>query len=339
MTDTRRQANAERGPAALATLATPMSVRVAATLRLADHLAPGPRTAAQLAAATGTHAPTLDRLLRHLCTLGLLHHDTPGHYRLTADGEPLREDHPGALRARLALDGPEGLADLSFIHLLHTVRTGEPAFPRQYGHTFWEHLAEDDALTAAFHHRMGRAVDTLAPAVAAAYDWAPLEHVVDVGGGNGSLLTALLLRCPRLRGTVLDLPDAAPAAERAFADAGVAPRAAFVAGSFFDPLPPGAPAYVLSAVLHNWGDDDARAILRRCAEAAGHEGRVLVIEKSAPAGGAPGTEEDLRMLAYFGARERGSDEIRRLAATAGLTATGVHPAGPVAVVELRGART
>ncbi|MEV4442605.1 methyltransferase [Streptomyces sp. NPDC049577] len=183
-------------PAALAGLATPMAVRVAATLRLADHLAAGQRTAAQLAAATATDTGTLDRLLRHLCTIGLLRRDGPDGYRLTEDGEPLRERHPGGLRARLALDGPEGMADLSFVHLLDTVRTGRAAFPRTYGRTFWEHLAADASLAGAFHHRMGLAVETLAPAVAAAYDWAALGRVTDVGGGNGSLLTALLRRFP-----------------------------------------------------------------------------------------------------------------------------------------------
>ncbi|WP_017537096.1 methyltransferase [Nocardiopsis halophila] len=328
--------NAERAEAelnALASLATPMAVRVAATLRLADRIGGGALTAAEAARAAGADTGTLDRLLRHLCTAGVLHRDGEGRYSLTPVGEVLRADHPSGARARLDLEGAEGSADLSLTELLHAVRTGGPAFDRYHGRPFWRHLDADPALAASFHHRMGTAVGQDAPAIVSAYDWGSLGRVVDVGGGNATLLIALLRAYPGLRGAVVDLPGGVEEARRGLAAAGLRDRGEAVAGSFFEPLPAGAGGYLLSAVLHNWGDGDARAILRRCAEAAGARGRVFVIEKLGPDGRAPSTEADLRMAAYFGGRERDRDEIGELAASAGLAAVAVHAAGANAVVE------
>jgi hypothetical protein len=184
---------------------------------------------------------------------------------------------------------------------------------------------------------MGCDVAMEAPPIVSTYDWGSLGHVVDVGGGNGSLLIALLKAYPRLHGTVVDLPGAAHAAREAFAAAGLGDRADAVAGSFLDPLPPGAGGYLLSAIVHNWDDEAARAILRRCAEAAGGEGRVFVIERIGPDGESPSTTRDLRMLAYFNGRERRVSDLAELAADAGLRIAAVHAAGPSAVVELAAA--
>jgi hypothetical protein len=136
-----------------------------------------------------------------------------------------------------------------------------------------------------------------------------------------------------LRGTVLDLPGAAEAARKVLTAAGLADRGDAIASSFFDPLPPGAGGYLLCAVLHDWDDGAARAILRRCAEAAGTDGRVFVVEKLVTDADAR-TEMDLRVLAYFGGRERGVAELATLAAAAGLRVAAMHPAGATPVVEL-----
>jgi hypothetical protein len=318
----------------MADLATPMAVRVAATLRIADQIAQGRRTAAELASAVGAHADTLDRVLRHLVTAGVLTRDEAGQYALTVRGEALREDHPHGLRARLDIQGPLGRADLSYIQLLHTVRTGEPGYPAQFGRSFWEDLSSDPALGAAFDARMGSDVAAEAPDIVAACDWGSLGHVVDVGGGNGTLLIALLRAYPALRGTVVDLPGAAAAARKALAEADLAGRADAVAGSFFDPLPPGAGGYLLSAVLHNWDDPPAGAILRRCAQAAGAVGRVFVIERIRADGGVWSTARDLQGLAYFGGRERTLARLTALAGDCGLRAASVHSAGVNSIVEL-----
>jgi DNA-binding transcriptional ArsR family regulator len=317
---------------AMADLATPMAVRVAATLRLADHVMGGRRTASELAEATGVDADALDRVLRHLVTAGVLGRDQSDRYVLTAQGQALQDDHPAGMRAMLDLEGAIGRADLSFVQLLHTVRTGEPAFPAQFGRSFWDDLAADPTRSASFDAQMAADVEVWAPDIVAAYDWGSLGHLVDVGGGNGALLIAMLHRHPDLRGTVLDLPGAAEAARTALTAAGLADRSDAVAGSFFDPLP-GAGGYLLCAVLHDWDDAPARAILRRCGQAAGTDGRVFVVEKLVTDTDHR-TEMDLRVLAYFGGRERDIAELTALAAAAGLRVAAVHPAGATPVVEL-----
>jgi O-methyltransferase domain len=318
---------------AMADLATPMAVRVAATLRIADHITRGRQTAPELAEATGADADALDRVLRHLVTVGVLGRDQSHRYVLTAPGQALRDDHPAGMRAMLDLETAIGRADLCLVQLLHTVRTGQPAFPAQFGRSFWDDLAADPTRSASFDAQMGADVAAWAPDIVAAYDWGSLAHVVDVGGGNGALLAALLREHPALRGTVLDLPGAAEAARKALTTAGLADRGDAVAGSFFDPLPPGAGGYLLCAVLHDWDDEPARAILRRCAEAAGTDGRVFVVEKLVTDTDRR-TEMDLRVLAYFGGRERDIAELTALAAAAGLRVAAVHPAGATPVVEL-----
>ncbi|MFF7651764.1 methyltransferase [Streptomyces sp. NPDC007983] len=263
---------------AAADLVTPMSVRVAATLRLADHIAAGTRTTKELAATVDADQDTLARLLDHLVTAGVLSHEATGTYGLTDLGDHLRDDHPDAIRAWFDMEGAIGHADLCFVELLHTVRTGEPAFPRRYDRTFWEELSADDRRAESFDALMGARLVAEAPAVAAAYPWDSLGHVVDVGGGDGSLLIAILRAHGDLRGTVVDLAGPAARAERAIAEAGLAHRAEAETGSFFDALPPGAGGYVLSSILHNWDDASAARIVRRCAEAASGTGKVLVVD-------------------------------------------------------------
>ena len=185
---------------------------------------------------------------------------------------------------------------------------------------------------------MGVDVSADAPEIAAGYDWGALGHLVDVGGGNGTLLAAILRHHPTLRGTVFDLPATAEAARTALASAGLADRADVVGGSFFEPLPPGAGGYLLSAIVHDWDDASARTILSRCAEAAGQAGAVFVVEKIGADGASLRTGMDLRMLLYFGGKERSVDQLAALAAEAGLRLVAVHAAGPMAIVELRAGR-
>jgi predicted O-methyltransferase YrrM len=169
----------------------------------------------------------------------------------------------------------------------------------------------------------------------AGYDWGSLGWLVDVGGGNGTLLIALLNSCPTLRGTVLDREENISDAREALAAAGLADRGEAVAGSFFDPLPAGAGGYLLSLILHDWADEPAGTILRRCAEAAGESGRVLVVERTGADGESPHTGMDLRMLAVYGGKERRVAELTGLAEDAGLALVAVHPAGAYSIVELR----
>lgn len=319
---------------AMADLVTPMAVRVAATLRIADRVTQGLRTAPELAAAVDADRDALDRLLRHLTAVGVLDRDGSGRYGLTGLGAVLRDDHPDGVRAVLDLEGAVGRADLCFVELLHVVRTGEPGFPVHFGRPFWDDVTADPARAASYAKEMGSDVAAWAPHVLSACDWGSLGHIVDVGGGNGTLLIALLRAHPDLEGTVVDLPDTAEAARAALRAAGLGERGAAVAGSFFDPLPAGAGGYVLCAILHDWDDEAAEAILRRCGEAAGTDGGIFVVEKIGADGETLQTAMDLRVLAYFGGRERGVADLTALAARSGLNVAGIHPAGPLAVVEM-----
>jgi len=306
---------------AIADLFTPMAVRVAATLRLADHIAEGADSLAALAQRTDSDPDALGRLVDHLVSVGALQRRGTGTLSLTDLGEQLREGHPGDGRAWLDIEGPVGRAELSALHLLDTVRTGRPAYPLIYGRGFWEDLAAQPALAEAFDTLMASRLRNELSLIAAGYDWGTLGHVIDVGGGNGTLLAAILTAHPGLRGTLVELAGPAGTAGRTLADAGVAERCEIVAGSFFEQLPEGADAYLLSGVLHDWDDAHALQILRRCAAAAGPTGRVLVIEdgllEDVAASGLR-TEMDLRMLAYTGGRERTLGDLELLAANAGL---------------------
>ncbi len=317
------------GIADRADLITPMAIRVAATLRLADHLAAGKRTAAELAAAAGADADAVGRLMRLLVAQGIFGEG----FSLGPHGRELLDG--AGLRSRLDTESALGRADLAFAYLLDTVRTGEPVYERAWGRSFWDDAA-DPARAAAYDAHMGHDAAGWAVDVLTACDWGRFGDVVDVGGGDGSLLAALLAAHPEMRGTVLDQPGTAERARSKLAVHG--DRAMAVAGSFFDPLPPGADAYLLCAILHDWPDDDATRILRRCAEAAGADGRVLVVERTGPGGGAPSTVMDLRMLVMFGGRERTAAAIGALGAAAGLELVAAHQSDDISVVELRRTR-
>jgi hypothetical protein len=322
----------------MAHLGTPMAIRVAATLRLADHIAAGVTSPTALAETTGTDPDALARLLRYLADRGVFERDASGRYALTALGTALRADHPGGQRAGLDIENIIGRAELAFVELLHSVRTGEPAFPVHFGHSFWDDLDAAPDRKQAFNERMAVEVAERVEAVRHCYDWGSLGHLVDVGGGNGSLLTALLVAHPRLRGTVVDQAGTVDAARATMAAAGVADRGDAVAGDFFAPLPvAGAGAYLLSLVIHDWADEPSVSILRRCAEAAGPGGSVFVLEKIGADGESPHSGMDLRMLVYYGGKERGVVELSELAEKAGLATVAVHPAGGYALLELKAA--
>jgi SAM-dependent methyltransferase len=325
---------AQRGVWDMGDLITPMAIRVAATLRVADHVDAGRTTARQIARAERVDPVILDRVLRHLVAAGVFTRDDAGEYGLSPVGEELRDDHPDGERRRLDVTEAVGRADLSIIHLLHCVRTGEPAHPILFGRQFWDDLAGDNGLADSFARQMTVDVSEDAKQIVPAYDWGSLGHVLDVGGGNGALMIALLKAFPSLRGTVLDLPEAAAGARQALAAAGLDGRCDVVVGSFFDALPPGADCYVLSAIVHDWSDEPATAILRRCAEAAEADGRVFVIEKIGADGETIRTGMDLRVLAYMAGKERGVTELTRLAAEVGLRAAAAHPAGTLTILEL-----
>ncbi|WP_436497361.1 methyltransferase [Actinokineospora sp. HUAS TT18] len=296
----------------MAGLATPMTLRVAVTLGLPDRLRES-ATADQLAADLDLAPVALQLLLNHLLTLGIIE-QTPTGYRTTDLGATLRTDADNGLTNFLHLDMAGGRAELAFVELLHSVTTGQAGYTRRYGVDFWADLAEQPHLRASFDQQMTDRFRSQLPSIVAGYDWGRFTTIVDVGGGNGTVLAAILAAHPGTRGHLVDLDPTATEAARLFSARDLDAQA--TAGSIFDPLPAGADAYLLSDILHNWDDEHAHRILARCAEAVDSTGCILVVE---PVGGRmAATEFDLAMLAIFGGRERTVDEFRALASVHGL---------------------
>lgn len=291
---------------ALAELATPMSIRVAATLGLAERAGAG-ATAEQLAAETATSAPALRRLLDHLVTVGVFEQDGD-RYRPTDLGNQMIEFKP-----LLDINRAGGRSELAFVELLATITTGESAYTHRYGRDFWDDLDVNPDLRRSFDAQMAWRFRAQLPQIAERFDWSRFPRIVDLGGGDGNLLTAILRAHPSVRGEVLDYRDSAAAALERFAAAGVSDRAGAITGSFFDPLPAGADAYVLCDILHDWDDDHVRKILTQCRNV---NATVVVIE--AVRGLGASTAVDLWMLTCLGGRERTIDELSTLASECGL---------------------
>ncbi|MFG2822240.1 methyltransferase [Kitasatospora sp. NPDC048365] len=310
------------------------AIAVAAELRLADLLDAHPgATAAQLAAGTGTHAESLGRLLRYLASLGLLtrHDGDDGHdgdpgdvgYRLTATGRLLHADTPESLRPLALLYG--GTFYQSFGHLRHAVRTGEEAFAELFGEHHFPYFARKPESADLFDRAMAASARMFGP-VAELVDFSAAELVVDVAGGNGTLLGRVLRAAPHLRGLLLERPHAIEAARTALGAAGVADRCAFVAGDFTASVPAGGDVYILSRVLHDWDDRRCAEILGRVADAMAPGSELLVVERLLPADDSPSLAVawDVHMLCNVGGRERTEAHYARLLADAGFDLVARH---------------
>lgn len=295
---------------------------VLAALRLPDRLAAGPATAAELAAASDVDRTALGRLLAALAGAGVLTEPAPGTYGLTPAAQFLRSDVPGSVHANAVLYGEEVYR--CFGELLPAVRAGRPAFPDCYGMPFYDYLAEHPDTADTFNAAMGQRVP---PALSAAV-LSGVDRVVDVGGGNASLLARVLTEHPRLRGTLLELPEAARQARGLLAAAGVLDRVDVVEGSFFDEVPGGADLYVLSRVLHNWDDANALRLLGTVRRAMPPAARLVVLEGLLPEAGAdrPAGRRldanrtrmvDLLMLVVLEGHDRTAAECHALLSTAG----------------------
>lgn len=299
---------------------TPWALRAVATLGVPDLLADGELGVAELARRTGVVPDALCRVLRLLTARGVFTEPTADVFGPTSLSRLLESGgRPMSLRPWLDLDGAIGRGDRACVHILEALRTGRPVYERVYGRPVWEDLAADPALTASFDTAMAARAAALAPAVAAGYDWSAARHVLDAGGGTGTVLAEVLRAHPHLRGTLLDRAPAVTAARAGWGGTAEGRRCAFTAGSFFDALPPGADVILLANVVHDWPDEHAEVLLRRCAEALPPGGHVLIAEHLRGADtGAGLLELDLLMLLVYGGRERDADEFRELGERAGL---------------------
>jgi hypothetical protein len=309
------------------------AVYAVAELRIADLLADGPLSSAELAQATATDEPSLYRVLRLLAALGVFDETRPRCFGLTVLGERLRADVPASVLCwSTFLEALGGMRP--FEHILHTVRTGESGFGREHGAECFEFLAKHPAEAATFQAAMSERTAAFAPGVAERYDFAGIRTVVDVGGGVGTLLGEILRRHTHLRGVLLDLAEVAA---RADAILDVADRCEVRAGDFFAAVPDGAECYLLANVLHDWDDARASQILANCRQAMARGGRVLIVERlipAQPAQAVPALLSDINMLVLTGGQERTDDEYAALLASAGLAMGAVLPvAYPYGVIE------
>jgi hypothetical protein len=302
------------------------AIHVAATLGIADLLRDGQRTSDELAAATETHAPSLHRVLRALAAVGVLHEDDGGRFSLTEIGACLRSDAAEPVGGWAAYVGrPSHFAAWS--NLLHTVRTGENAFRSVHGCDVWEYRVHHPGDGAVFDRAMTDTSRRANRDLLEAYDFARFGRVVDVGGGHGALLAALLRAHPQMHGVVFDQPHVVAGAPAVLEAAGIADRCEVVGGSFFDGVPPAADAYLLKAILHDWDDEDAVRILRACRDAIAPDGALLVVERELgdPNENPDAKLSDLNMMVGPGGRERTTDEFSALLAAGGFALQRVVP--------------
>jgi ubiquinone/menaquinone biosynthesis C-methylase UbiE len=303
-------------------------IYIGAKLGLADLLQQGPQSINELANNTKTHQDSLNRVMRCLVALGLFKQNESGQFELAALGQFLRTDVPDSL-AEMSLFSEESY--LAWGHLLHSVETGETAFKRVFGMHRYQYLEQHPEAAARFNAAMARLSSQLAAAVVSAYDFSRFETAVDIGGGQGGLLLAVLRANPTLGAILFDTSSVVDVREEQLEGTGIAGRCKLVAGDFFESVPAGGDVYLLSHVIHNWDDDHCIRILKNCRKAIGPEGRLLIIEMIVPTEFAPSFSTyplvmtDLQMLVMTGGRERTESEFGTLLAAAGFKLERVVP--------------
>ncbi len=307
------------------------AVYAAAKVGLADLLVEGPRPCAELAAATGTQAPLLQRLLRFLACVGVFAEEAPGVFGLTPEAELLR-DVPGSMRGSALLWGE--LGTLAWRDVVGTVRTGQTGYQLTTGMRDWEYYEKNPAAGAVFNAGMTSGTRARAEELVAAYDFPTTGTVVDVAGGHGALLAAILQARPGMRGVLFDATHVVGGAQPLLEAAGVADRCTVVGGDFFESVPRGGDVYTLKLIIHDWDDERATTILRNCWRAMDGHGTLLVMEGVMPSGIATKATEyfdaaraDVTMMMWTGGKHRTVDEFRDLFGAAGFTLGRVIPTG------------
>jgi SAM-dependent methyltransferase len=304
------------------------AVCAAAELRIADLLANGPVSCADLATATGVHEPSLYRVLRLLAAVGVFEEIEPRVFGLTALGARLCRDAPASMWSWATfLEALGGVRP--FGHILETVRTGRPGFDIEHGMPVFEFLAKHPDRAAVFDAAMAERTAAFAPSVAAACDFADARTVVDVGGGDGTLLVEILRRHSHLRGVLLETPVVAARPSAVLDAIDIGSQCEVLAGDFFTAVPAGADIYLLANVLHDWNDARSVQILRNCRAAMATGGRVVIAERTISdrsADSLPALLSDINMLVITGGQERTHADYAALLADAGLEVAAVRPA-------------
>jgi O-methyltransferase len=311
-------------------------IYVAAKLELADRLKHGPRTVEELATAAEVQAPALYRVLRALASVGVFAETKGKRFKLTPLAVTLQKTVPGSTHALALLWGQKFQED-AWAQLLQAVKTGEIPFLKAHGVPFFEYLEKHPEDLKIFGESMTGVSSMENPAIAAAYKFSGIRTLVDVGGGNGSLLATILKANPKLKGVLFDQPSVSTRArqDRYVTAKGIAERCTLESGDFFEAVPKGGDAYILKRTLHDWDDAHCAKILANCCSVMSEKGRVLVVDAVIPPGNGPdrGKLLDMQML-IIGGRERTKQEFAALFKQAGLKLTRVVPTKcPLSIVE------
>lgn len=305
------------------------ALHTAARLGIADLLAASPRTASELAEKTDANPRSLSRLLRALASAGVFN-EVDGAYRLTPMGELLRSDVPGSLRGVAVYSGdPEHYAAWGQLH--HSVKTGERAFDHVFGERIFDYMAARPDVAATFNTAMAGYSAESARVVAEHFDPSPFAAIVDVAGGDGRLLAALLDRAPNARGVIVEMPHVVEPARAFLVSRGLATRTEVIAGNIFESIPASGDLYVMKWILHDWDDEAALRILRNIRTVIPQGGRLLIAEAVIPPGNDPffGKLMDLNMLVMTGGCERTAAEFQQLLRAAGFELDRVTTTGSI----------
>lgn len=321
------------GPLELIDLATPLLVRFCVDAGVFVAFGRDEHHPDAVAEATGTDRRAMRHAISALAGRGVFERTRDGGYRLTASGRRLLADEPGSI-AGLCTYKPWELH--AWAEGGHTLRTGDAAFTAYYGRPYFDWMAERPEVSTRFNRTMRERTGSLLDAGMPLYDWPETGTVVDVGGGNGLLLERLLAVRPGVRGVVFDQHHVVPEAGERLAAAGIGERVDVVGGDFFDAVPGGGDIYVLASVLHDWPDDEARAILATCRRSMPPTGKLVLFESIRELD-TPGlaTQLDLHMLVLFGSGERTRDEWDELLAATGFLRARFIPTPGLAWIESR----
>ena len=308
---------------------------VVAKLGIPDLLKSGPKTAAELAESTGTHAPSMYRLLRALASTGMFAAEKDGRFALTPLSELLVTDTPGSMRWFVVSElGQEHYP--AWGNLMHSVKTGEIAFDNHFGVDIWKYFEQNPDDAAVFNDSMSGMTGVVNQEITSRYDFSRFNKIVDVGGGHGGLITSILQANPQAFGVLFDAEQVISGARPKIEAAGLDDRCATIAGNFFESVPTGGDAYIMKWIIHDWDDERAIRILRNCRSQMPQNGRVIIVDAVVPETNDPDFSKffDLNMMVMTGGKERTASEFDQLLAAAGFRLLRVVPTGtPTSIVE------
>jgi hypothetical protein len=301
------------------------AVYVAAKLGIADLLREGPVNCDVLASETSTHPQSLYRTLRALASVGVFTEIAYGRFAITPLAALLESATPNSMRALAIMYAEEQYR--AWGEMLYSVRTGQPAFERQFGMDVFEYFVQNPEAGGVFNEAMTGLTSQVADALANTYDFSGFETIVDIGGNLGTVIAAILRRYPNARGMLFDRPNVVASAGEHLAEAGVENRCQCIGGDFFAAVPSGGDAYLLASVLHDWDDGRCIAILTKCRQVMPAHGKLLVVELVLPEGDVPhaGKWVDLHMLVMASGRERTAAQYRALFLAGGFDLANVSP--------------